>query len=84
MKKNIRSELESIPGPLASQATGQIQNIDLNLESKYFYKKTLLWDLQNVADDADGPHVGGETDGLEGDHLRCHKLRGAEQDLESN
>ena len=53
------------------------------LEEIFLYK-TILYALQNVADDADGPHVGGETDGLEGDNLRSHKLRGPEQDLESN
>ena len=41
-------------------------------------------DLQDVANDADGPHVGGKADGLERDDLRCNEFRRSEQHLESN
>jgi len=41
-------------------------------------------DLQDVTDDADSPHVGGEADGLERDDLRGHEFRSSEQNLETN
>ena len=37
-------------------------------------------DSQDVADDADAPHVGGEVDRVEADDLGRHELRRAEHD----
>lgn len=39
-------------------------------------------DSQDVADDPDAPHVRGIANGLIVDHFRCHKLRGAKEDLQ--
>lgn len=39
-------------------------------------------DLQDIADDPDAPHVCCVANGLVVDHFRCHKLRGAKEDLQ--
>ena len=41
-------------------------------------------DLQDVANDADGPHVGGKANGLERDDLRSNEFRSSEQHLETD
>ena len=46
------------------------------------YVISFRWDLQNVANDADGPHVGAESDPIEVDHFRSDEFGRAEENFQ--